>query len=58
MTSRQRFGTFVRSEAGPTSSEYAVMLAMIILVSMGIIGSIGDRFQGIYLAIAGRIPGT
>jgi pilus assembly protein Flp/PilA len=32
---------FVQSEAGPTATEYAVMLAMIILACFGAVGTMG-----------------
>ena len=33
---------FMQSEDGPTAVEYAVMLALIIVVCIGTIGAIGD----------------
>jgi pilus assembly protein Flp/PilA len=40
-TFRQRVMTFLRREDGPTSVEYAVMLALIILVCFSAITSLG-----------------
>lgn len=42
---------FLRSEDGPTTVEYAVMLALIVAVAIGTIALLGDRvkqaFQGV-----------
>jgi pilus assembly protein Flp/PilA len=47
--------SFMSSEDGPTATEYAVMLAMIILVSLTVVQSLGitvsDMFVGINAAI-------
>lgn len=47
---------FASQEDGPTATEYAIMLAVLILGSMGVIQSIGLKFQAIYMAIANQIP--
>ena len=47
---------FARDEAGPSATEYAILLAVLILGSMGVIQSIGASFSDIYTAIAGKIP--
>ena len=36
-----RAKSFLRSEDGPTATEYAVMLALIIIVSLAVITSLG-----------------
>ena len=53
---RELLRAFVRSDSGPTATEYAVMLALIVLGSMGVIATIGHDFQDIYVAIADEIP--
>ncbi len=45
-----------RSEEGPTATEYAVILALIVVVSVGVIGSIGQRIAGLYTIIVGGMP--
>lgn len=40
-----RVKNFLRSEDGPTATEYAVMLALIIVVCLTAIGGIGDAAQ-------------
>lgn len=42
----QRFSAFAVSEDGATATEYAVMLALIILVCIGAITSFGLVVQG------------
>jgi len=46
-----RAKSFLREEDGPTATEYAVMLALIIVVALGAIGALGgyirDMFSGI-----------
>ena len=39
---------FLRSEDGPTATEYAVMLALIIIVCLAVITSLGTTVQGIF----------
>jgi pilus assembly protein Flp/PilA len=48
-----RFGG---SEDGPTATEYAVMLALIIVVSVAVIQNIGESFLRLYTIIAGALP--
>jgi pilus assembly protein Flp/PilA len=56
LTAGRNAAAFIRDEDGPTATEYAVMLALIILGAMTIIQSIGEGFRGIYLSIATKIP--
>jgi pilus assembly protein Flp/PilA len=37
-----RVKSFLKSEDGPTATEYAVMLALIIIVALGAIGTLGQ----------------
>ncbi|MHC5110049.1 MAG: Flp family type IVb pilin [Planctomycetota bacterium] len=39
---------FLQSEDGPTATEYAVMLALIIIVALGAITGLGTTVQGIF----------
>ncbi len=39
---------FLQSEDGPTATEYAVMLALIIVIAMGAIGTIGTTVTQAY----------
>ena len=53
---KRRLTLLLKSEEGPTSVEYAVMLAVI---SMGVIvamASFGQHVNNIYLSLAGTVP--
>jgi len=47
---------FVCEEAGPTAAEYAVLLALIILVAVAAIQGIGSRIHVIYQNIDSAVP--
>ncbi len=47
---------FFRSEDGPTATEYAVMLALIIAVSLVAISGIGNTVTSIFTNIDGSLP--
>lgn len=47
---------FLRDQSGPTATEYAVMLALIVLVAMGSIAGIGGSIQGLYDRINTTVP--
>ena len=51
-----RVKTFVVSEEGPTATEYAVMLALIIAVCLGAITSIGQTVSTIFTTIDSGLP--
>ena len=46
-----RVKSFVVSEEGPTATEYAVMLALIIMVCLGAITGIGQTVSSIFTNI-------
>lgn len=53
---RRRLALLLKSEAGPTVTEYAVLIA---LIAMGVIvamGSFGQHVNNIYLSLAGTVP--
>ncbi len=47
---------FIRSEEGPTATEYAVMLALIIIVSLGAITGIGQTVDTIFTNVDAGLP--
>ncbi len=47
---------FLRSEDGPTATEYAVMLALIIIVCLGAITGIGNTVSGIFTSVSTSLP--
>ncbi len=51
-----RAKSFLKSEDGPTATEYAVMLALIIIVALGAITGLGTTVQGIFTTVDGSLP--
>ena len=48
----QRTLEFLRSEDGPTATEYAVLLALIAIGVLATMAAFGTRVDGIYVSIA------
>jgi len=48
----KKFGEFLGSEDGPTATEYAVMLALIIVVCLGAISALGGRVNTIFGSVS------
>jgi len=53
-----RAKSFLKSEDGPTATEYAVMLALIIIVCLTIIGSLGQTVEGIFTTADTALQGV
>lgn len=51
-----RVKSFLKSEDGPTATEYAVMLALIIIVALGAITGLGTTVSGIFTTVDGKLP--
>ena len=51
-----RAKSFLRSEDGPTATEYAVMLALIIIVALGAITSLGTTVSTIFSDVDTALP--
>lgn len=49
---------FLVSEDGPTAVEYAVMLALIIVVCLVAIGTIGTKANATFSNVAGQLGGA
>ena len=49
---------FLASEDGPTAVEYAVMLALIIIVCLVAIGNIGTNANSTFSNVAGQLGTT
>jgi len=47
---------FVKAEDGPTAVEYAVMLALIIVVCIGAITTLGNNANSTFNSVAGDLP--
>ena len=54
----QRFFRFCRSDDGPTAVEYAVMLALIVIVCLTAIRSIGTNANTQFNKVAQSIGGS
>ena len=52
-----RVKNFLRSEDGPTATEYAVMLALIIIIALGAISGLGTAVSGIFTGVTNSLPG-
>jgi len=51
-----RVKSFLVSEDGPTATEYAVMLALIIIVALAAITALGERVNAIFTNVEGQLP--
>jgi len=49
---------FLKAEDGPTAVEYAVMLALIIVVCIGAVTTVGTGSSGTYTRVSNTIGGT
>jgi pilus assembly protein Flp/PilA len=49
---------FLKSEDGPTAVEYAVMVALIIVVSIGAVTTLGTKVSSTFTATASAITTT
>ncbi len=47
---------FLKSEDGPTATEYAVMLALIIVAAIGSIQLVGDKVSTTFTEISAGLP--
>lgn len=47
---------FLKSEDGPTATEYAVMLALIIIIALGAITGLGTTVRGIFTSVDTALP--
>jgi pilus assembly protein Flp/PilA len=52
----QKLHRFLKAEDGPTAVEYAVMLALIIIVCLTAISSVGSRASGTFDSVANTLP--
>jgi pilus assembly protein Flp/PilA len=52
----QKVQRFLVSEDGPTAVEYAVMLALIVIVCLTAISSVGTKASGTFTKIASSLP--
>lgn len=51
----KQFVDFIKEEDGPTAVEYAVMLALIVVVCLGTIGTIGTNANVKFQEVADKL---
>jgi pilus assembly protein Flp/PilA len=51
-----RMRDFLVSEDGPTATEYAVMLALIIVACIGVIGALGTALKSTFNNLSEALP--
>lgn len=47
---------FLRTQDGPTATEYAVLIAVICVAAIGALSSFGVHMDGLYNTLAATIP--
>jgi pilus assembly protein Flp/PilA len=52
----QRVRRLLRSEDGPTATEYGVLIAVICVAVIGALSSFGVHMDNLYTSIAGTVP--
>jgi len=55
-TIHQNILRFLRSEEGPTATEYAVLIAVICVAAIGALSSFGVHMDNLYTSLATTIP--
>ena len=53
-----RISTFFRNEDGPTAVEYAVMLALIIVVCLVAITALGTNANATFTTVSNKLAGS
>ena len=51
-----RIREFLRSEDGPTATEYAVMLALIIIAALTAITNLGTKVTSVFENVESKLP--
>tara|TARA_R110002049_G_scaffold4601_5_gene32358 strand:- start:502806 stop:502991 length:186 start_codon:yes stop_codon:yes gene_type:complete len=49
---------FLKEEDGPTAVEYAVMLALIVVVCLGTVGTLGSKAEEKFKKVSDSLSGT
>jgi pilus assembly protein Flp/PilA len=55
---RERVGNFLKREDGPTAVEYAVMLALIIVVCLVAITALGTNANATFTTVSNKLAGS
>ncbi len=56
-TLSSKLSRFLRSEDGPTAVEYAVMLALIVVVCLGAMRTLGSRANTTFTTVGNQLGG-
>ncbi|MEK6644448.1 MAG: Flp family type IVb pilin [Planctomycetota bacterium] len=48
--------SFIRDDEGATATEYAVMLALIIVIAIGAISALGTKVSGTFSTLESKLP--
>jgi pilus assembly protein Flp/PilA len=48
--------SFLRDEGGATATEYAVMLALIVVIALGAISALGTKVSGTFSTLDSKMP--
>ncbi|MBI5764094.1 MAG: Flp family type IVb pilin [Planctomycetes bacterium] len=48
--------SFLRDEEGATATEYAVMLALIIVIALGAISALGTKVSSTFANVTSKLP--
>jgi pilus assembly protein Flp/PilA len=51
-----RVKAFLRDEEGATATEYAVMLALIIVIALGAISALGTKVSSTFAGVEAALP--
>jgi len=54
----QKAKTWLRSEAGPTATEYGILIALLVLCVFATMGQFGERVWRIYSVIDGAMAAS
>ena len=57
-TLAKKVRSFFISEDGPTATEYAVMLALIVLISIAAITLLGNKVKAVFASLEGALPSS
>jgi pilus assembly protein Flp/PilA len=53
---KNRWMRFLRDEDGATATEYAVMLALIIIIALGAISALGTKVSTTFVNVESALP--
>ncbi|MEK6643214.1 MAG: Flp family type IVb pilin [Planctomycetota bacterium] len=52
----KKLNSFLRDEDGATATEYAVMLALIIVIALGAISALGTKVSATFSDVTSKLP--